>query len=129
MLEPTYLTLDGWPGGMRKQQGVMSRRQLSCSLEEIASCRGKPATAGTIGKDWFDGFLKELTDSFGGATNFLRAPGPVAEQRRTEKNSIAMVEAMVEEIDGSYRHSRRERLERKVFQDEIVIRAEEIRRL
>ena len=28
-----------------------------------------------IGKDWFDRFLKELTDEFGGATSFLRAPG------------------------------------------------------
>jgi hypothetical protein len=24
---------------------------------------------------WFDGFLKELTDEFGGATSFLPAPG------------------------------------------------------
>ena len=28
-----------------------------------------------IDKDWFDGFLKELTERFGGATSFLRAPG------------------------------------------------------
>lgn len=27
-----------------------------------------------IGKDWFDRFLKELTDKFGGATSFVRAP-------------------------------------------------------
>ena len=25
-----------------------------------------------IAKDWFDSFLKELTDKFGGATSFLR---------------------------------------------------------
>jgi len=53
----------------------------------------------------------------------------VAEQRRTEKNCIAMVEAMVKEIDGSYWHSRRERMERELCQDEIVIRAEEVTRL
>ena len=40
-----------------------------------------------------------------------------------------MVEVMVEEIDGSYWQSLRERLERELFQDEIVIRAQEIRRL
>lgn len=47
----------------------------------------------------------------------------------TEKDSIAVVEVMVVEIGGSYWHSRCERLEREHCQDEIVIRAEEIRRL
>ena len=47
----------------------------------------------------------------------------------TEKDSIAVVEVMVVEIGGSYWHSRCERLERELCQDEIVIRAEEIRRL
>jgi len=28
-----------------------------------------------IGEDWFDGFLKDLTEKFGGATSFLRTPG------------------------------------------------------
>jgi hypothetical protein len=28
-----------------------------------------------ISKDWFDGFLKDLTAKFGGTTSFLRAPG------------------------------------------------------
>ena len=27
-----------------------------------------------IRKEWFDGFLEELTGKFGGATSFLRAP-------------------------------------------------------
>ena len=56
-----------------------------------------------IGKDWFDGFLKELTDRFGGATSFLRAPGQGLWQSGggTEKDSIAVVEVMVEEIDSS----------------------------
>jgi hypothetical protein len=31
-----------------------------------------------IGEDWFDGFLKDLTENFGGATSFLRAPGRVS---------------------------------------------------
>ena len=84
-----------------------------------------------IDKDWFDGFLKELTERFGGATSFLRAPGQGLWQSGggTEKDSIAVVEVMVEEIDGSYWQSLRERLERELSQDEIVIRAQEIRRL
>ena len=28
-----------------------------------------------ISKDWFDGFVEELTQKFGGATSFLRASG------------------------------------------------------
>jgi len=67
-----------------------------------------------IGKDWFDGFLKELTEKFGGATSFLRAPGRGLWQRGsgTEKDSIAVVEVMAEEIDCAYWQSLRERLER-----------------
>lgn len=82
-----------------------------------------------IGQDWFDGFLKGLTDRFGGATSFLRAPGQGLCQSGggTKKDSIVVV--MVEEIDSSYWQSLRERLERELSQDEVVIRAQEIRRL
>jgi hypothetical protein len=84
-----------------------------------------------ISKDWFDGFLKELTDRFGGATSFLRAPGQGLWQGGggTEKDGIAVVEIMVEAIDSSYWKTLRERLERELSQDEIVIRAQQIRRL
>ena len=84
-----------------------------------------------IDKYWFDGFLKELTERFGGATSFLRAPGQGLWQSGggTEKDSIAVVEVMVEEIDSSYWQTLRERLERELSQDAIVIRAQEIRRL
>ena len=74
-----------------------------------------------IGKDWFDRFLKELTDEFGGATSFLRAPG----QRLwlsgggTEKDRIA-VEVMAEPLDPSNWQSLRERLKREVSQEEIT---------
>jgi hypothetical protein len=83
------------------------------------------------GKDWFDRFLKELTDEFGGATSFLRAPGKGLWQSGsgTEKDSIAVVEVMAERLDQSYWQSLRERLERELSQEEIVIRAQEIRRL
>ena len=84
-----------------------------------------------IGKEWFDGFLKELTDKFGGATSFLRAPGTGLWQSGggTEKDSIAVVEVMAEEIDQAYWQSKRKRLERELYQEEIVIRAQEIMRL
>ena len=84
-----------------------------------------------IDKEWFDGFLKELTHKFGGATSFLRAPGTGLWQSGggTEKDSIAVVEVMAEEIDRVYWQSLRRRLERELHQEEIVIRAQEIRRL
>ena len=84
-----------------------------------------------IGKDWFDRFLKELTDEFGGATSFLRAPGQGLWQSGggTEKDSIAVVEVMAEEIDRVYWQSVRRSLERELHQEEIVIRAQELRRL
>jgi hypothetical protein len=84
-----------------------------------------------IGKDWFDRILKELTDEFGGATSFLRAPGQGLWQSGggTEKDSIAVVEVMAELLDPSYWQSLRERLERELSQEEIVIRAQDIRRL
>ena len=57
-----------------------------------------------ISKDWFDGFLKELTAKFGGATSFLRAPGQGLRQSRggTEKDGIAVVEVMVENLNRAY---------------------------
>ena len=70
-----------------------------------------------IGKDWFDGFLKELTDRFGGATSFLRAPGQGLWQSGggTEKDSIAVVEVMVESIDTALWQSLREKAGARAF--------------
>ena len=47
-----------------------------------------------ISEDWFDGFLKDLTEKFGGATSFLRTPGQGLWQSggATEKDRIAVVE-------------------------------------
>jgi hypothetical protein len=84
-----------------------------------------------IDKDWFETFLKELTDRFGGATSFLRSPGQGLWQAGAgkEKDSIAVVEVMAEGLDRAFWRSLRERLERELSQDEIVMRAQEITRL
>jgi hypothetical protein len=84
-----------------------------------------------ISKDWFDGFIKDLTEMFGGATSFLRAPGQGLWQigGTTEKDGIAVVEVMAEHLDRAFWRSLRERLETELAQDEIVIRAQEISRL
>ena len=93
-----------------------------------------PKETGTgqpVAKDWFDGFLKELTDEFGGVTSFLRAPGQGLWQSGsgTQKDSIAVVEVMVDRLNPTFWQSVRERLERELSQDEIVIRAQQITRL
>jgi hypothetical protein len=81
-----------------------------------------------VSEKWFNAFLKELTDKFGGVTSFLRAPGQGLWQSggATEKDRIAVVEVMVERIDPAFWRSLRETLERELSQEEIIIRAQEI---
>ena len=80
-----------------------------------------------ITKDWFDKLLKELTDEFGGATSFVRAPGEgLWRGGGTERDAIAVVEVMTEGLRPDYWRTMRERLERELAQEEIVIRAQEI---
>jgi hypothetical protein len=81
-----------------------------------------------VSRQWFENLLKELTGRFGGATSFLRSPGEGLWQKGGEKewDSIAVIEVMAEELDKAYWRSLRERLERELMQNEIVIRAEGI---
>jgi hypothetical protein len=84
-----------------------------------------------IRQQWFNGLLKELTETFGGATSFIRGPAEGLWQSggETERDSIAVIEIMADDIEEAFWRSLRERLERELGQDEIVIRAHEIRRL
>jgi hypothetical protein len=84
-----------------------------------------------ISRQWFEALLKDLTDRFGGATSFLRAPGQGLWQSggTTEKDNIAVIEVMTEELDQAFWRSLRGRLEEELSQEEIVIRAQEISRL
>ena len=99
-------------------QGVMSAG--SFQLVEILMPRetgnGRPVGKG---KGWFDGFLK----AFGGANSFLRGTGPVAEQRRDREGQHRRGRSQRGRNDGTYGHSLRERPERELTKDEIVIRA------
>src|SRR6476646_6877427 len=84
-----------------------------------------------VGKAWFEGLLEELRDKFGGATSFVRSPGKGLWQSggQTESDTIAVIEVMAESIDPDYWRSFRKRLERDLSQEEIIIRAQEVRRL
>ncbi len=81
-----------------------------------------------IPKDWFDNLVKEMTDEFGGATSFVRAPGEGLWRGDggTERDNIAVIEVMTERLVPEYWRALRERLETELAQKEIVIRAQEI---
>ena len=84
-----------------------------------------------VAMDWFEQLLAELTGKFGGVTSFVRAPGKGLWQSdgKAEQDNIAVVEVMTAAIDPVYWAKLRERLERELSQDEIVVRAHETRRL
>jgi hypothetical protein len=84
-----------------------------------------------IRQQWFNGLLKELTEKFGGATSFIRGPaeGLWKSGGETERDGIAVIEIMADDIEDAFWRSLRERLERELGLNEIVIRAQEIRGL
>jgi hypothetical protein len=81
-----------------------------------------------VTQEWFESFLKELTQTFGGATSFVRAPGQGLwrDGGEPQRDTIAVVEVMADELKQDYWASLRQRLERELSQEEIVIRAQEI---
>jgi hypothetical protein len=58
----------------------------------------------------------------------MRSPGEGLWQNggNKERDSIAVVEVMAERLDRAFWRSLRERLERELTQDEIVIRAQQV---
>jgi len=103
----------------------------SCDECRLSCANTRPKEAGDgekITKDWFDKLLKELTDEFGGATSFVRAPGEGLWRGDggTERDAIAVVEVMTERLRPAFWRTMRERLEKELAQEEIVIRAQEI---
>jgi hypothetical protein len=79
----------------------------------------------------FEELSQELTERFGGATSFVRLPGKGLWETggHVATENIAVIEVMTEGLDVAYWKTFRRRLERELSQEEIVIRAREIRRL
>ena len=107
----------------------MSAAQKSYLVEILLpkeTGHGKP-----IGQKWFEDLLTELTGKFGGATSFIRAPGLGLwrSDGETQRDNIAVIEVMAGQLEPEYWTRLRERVERELSQEEIVIRAQEIRRL
>lgn len=76
----------------------------------------------------------ELTERFGGATAYLRAPALGAwkdedEGGRVERDEIVIVEVMAESLDREWWGQYREELRRRFRQEELVVRATEWERL
>ena len=105
---------------------IMSEAYLVQILLPKETGKGEPVT-----QEWFDNFLKELTARFGGATSFVRAAGQGLwrDDGTTERDTIAVVEVMAEELAKDYWRKLRERLERELSQEEIIIRALQVIRL
>jgi hypothetical protein len=79
----------------------------------------------------FEELLHELTDIFGGATSFVRAPwqGLWDSGGDVERDNIAVIEVMTDGIDHLFWQAFRRKLERELSQEEIVIRAQQVSRL
>jgi hypothetical protein len=101
----------------------MTKSYLVQILVPKETGKGEP-----VSKEWFENFLQVLTDRFGGATSFIRSPGTGLWRSggTTERDEVAAVEVMAAMLAPEFWRSLRERLERELSQEEIVIRAQEI---
>lgn len=82
--------------------------------------------------DLLEEVRRELTETFGGVTAYIRAPAAGAWQRDdgfVDRDQMVMVEVMIDELDVAWWDRYRGRLESRFQQDEIVIRALGARRL
>ena len=72
-----------------------------------------------------------MSARFGGVTAYSRAPaeGIWRDGDTKEKDDIVIVEVMADELDRGWWHDFRARLERRLDQDELVVRAHDIERL
>ena len=82
-------------------------------------------------KTVFIALRQELTERFGGVTTFNRAPasGTNKSDEDVQKDDIIIMEVMTETLDRPWWSSLRKRIEAKLRQDEILIRASDIEKL
>nr|WP_295888637.1 hypothetical protein [uncultured Devosia sp.] len=72
-----------------------------------------------------EGLVAGLADRFGGATAYTREPAEGLWKRATtmEHDRIIVVEVMVEDVDETWWHDYRQRLESEFEQESVMIRA------
>ena len=80
------------------------------------------------GESLVDDLLKRLTDRFGGATAFSRAPakGRWSDGAKQEADDVIVIETMCETLDVAYWRALKAELESTLRQEEILIRASKI---
>ena len=80
----------------------------------------------------YDALAEELTGCFGGLTAYTRAPASglwEEDSGRTVQDDMVIYEVMAGQLDEGWWRELRRRLEKAFEQDELVVRAHEIRRL
>ncbi len=95
-------------------------------LLPIADNSGKP-----FPRSHFSSLRRELTSRFGGVTVYARslAEGFWERQEGQCRDDIVIFEVITDDLDEVWWRDRRDTLEREFRQDEIIIRAHEVRRL
>ena len=87
-----------------------------------------------FGRAPFDGVRRELTERFGGATLYLRAPAEGVwrdPDGGVDRDDVVILEVMDAELDAgrAWWAEYRAELERRFRQDEVVVRAVPMQRL
>lgn len=80
----------------------------------------------------FDTVRGELTEAFGGATAFLRAPATGAwedDDGDVQRDEVVLLEVMAADLDRDWWGRYRRDLERRFQQDEVLVRAMRVSRL
>ena len=84
-------------------------------------------------RDQYARVAGELTDRFGGMTAYARAPASGLWQEEgsgaTQREDIVVYEVMVDDLDANWWAGYRRELEQRFAQQELVVRAQEMRRL
>jgi hypothetical protein len=80
----------------------------------------------------YQDLVRTLTDRFGGVTAYTRAPATglwESDSGRTVRDQVVVYEVMVEKLDPDWWAAFRAELEARFAQEELVVRAQTIRRL
>jgi len=95
-------------------------------LLPVADNHGRPFT-----DELLQDIQGELVEQFSGLTAHTRSPaaGVWKHGGVKQRDDIVIVEIMTTKLDGEWWHKFRQSLEKRLEQEEIVIRAQEIRKL
>lgn len=95
---------------------------MSALVQLLIPVGAKTGSLGDLGKIQF-----ELTDKFGGVTMFATAPADGLWQddqiNAVQRDTVVLLEVMVEDVDRSWWRSYRRALEKRLNQKELVVRA------